>query len=423
MQFWGGVGAYLDFTNAATRAWWQHGVTAALLEHGIAATWNDNNEFEIWSDQAQIDGFGTPAPARQSKVLHTLLMLQASRAAQRAHAPATRPFLISRAGAAGLQRYVQTWSGDNTTSWETLRYNIRMGTSLALCGISNTGHDIGGFAGPKPDPELFLRWVQFGIFLPRFSIHSWNDDGTANEPWMYPDLTPQISALIKFRRKLTPYLYHLLWRYHRHYEPMIRPTLHDFPADMVCFAENDEMLLGPNLLVAAIVEPGARSRRVYLPAAGPGWYDFWTGEHYEGGQEITLPAPFDRPPLLARAGSAIPLNLAEQHFNHGPDERGFAVFPLQGTGHFEQECFEDDGDSEAYRAGQYGAWHLAITCRLEALHIAIRRTGACPPQASRLTLHLPPQERRRLELDGAALGADTALHGFRRVNLDLAPQL
>jgi alpha-glucosidase len=87
-------------------------------------------------------------------------MTRASRDAQRESAPSQRPFVVTRSGGAGLQRYAQTWSGDNYISWETLKYNLRMGLSFALCGVSNIGHDVGGFAGPKPDPELFLRWVR-----------------------------------------------------------------------------------------------------------------------------------------------------------------------------------------------------------------------------------------------------------------------
>jgi alpha-glucosidase len=224
VQFWDDTGSYLDFTNPATIAWWKERVTESLLKHGIAATWNDNNEYEIWSDRALVHGFGEARAAIEARPLQTLLMVQASHAAQTEFSPEERPWLVSRSGAAGMQRYVQTWSGDNYTSWETLRYNIKMGLGLALSGISNTGHDVGGFSGPAPDPELFVRWVQHGIFLPRFSIHSWNDDQTVNEPWMYPQVTPQIRRLIKLRSRLTPYLYHLLWRSHSRYEPIIRPT-------------------------------------------------------------------------------------------------------------------------------------------------------------------------------------------------------
>src|SRR3984893_8239080 len=99
-------------------------------------------------------GFGQPRPARERKPLHSLLRMRASRDAQKAHAPDERPFLVSRSGAVGMHRYAQTWSGDNSTSWETLKYNLKMGLGLALSGVSNTGHDIGGFSGSAPDPEL-----------------------------------------------------------------------------------------------------------------------------------------------------------------------------------------------------------------------------------------------------------------------------
>jgi len=342
VQFWDETGAYLDFTNPAAYAWWKARVTDALLEYGVASTWNDNNEFEIWSDKPLVHGFGQPFRACEAKPLHTLLMIKASREAHQAHEPQKRPFLISRSGAAGMQRYVQTWSGDNYTSWETLRYNIKMAMGLALSGVSNTGHDIGGFSGPAPEPELFLRWVQHGIFLPRFSIHSWNDDKTVNEPWMYPEITPHIRDLIKFRYRLIPYLYDLLWRSHRNFEPMIRPTFYDFPDDARCYEENDDMMLGGKLLVASVVEAGQRERRVYLPQ-GCHWVDFWSGERFAGGQTVTLAAPWDRPPLLVREGSVLPLNLAEQHFAQPTDERGFAIFPLAGDGEFSDEFFEDDG--------------------------------------------------------------------------------
>lgn len=419
VQFWDETGAYLDFTNPRTYAWWKARVTDALLDYGVASTWNDNNEFEVWSDKPLIHGFGEPRRACEAKPLHTLLMIKASREAQREHQPGQRPFLISRSGAAGMQRYVQTWSGDNYTSWETLRYNIKMAMGLALSGISNSGHDIGGFAGPAPEPELFLRWVQHGIFLPRFSIHSWNDDASVNEPWMYPEITPYIRDLIKFRYRLIPYLYDLLWRSHHDYEPMIRPTLYDFPDDPRCFEENDEMMLGGKLLVASVVEAGQHQRAVYLPR-GSAWYDFWRGDHYAGGQTIRLPAPWDRPPLLVREASLIPLNLAEQHFAQAADERGFALFPPPGEGEFGDEFFEDDGESEGYRNGLCGHWQIRVGATAASLAVSIARSGVFPQATDTLTLLLPRQEGRSVALDAGRIVDDRVGSDWREIRLSLA---
>jgi alpha-glucosidase len=406
VQFWDDTGAYLDFTQPATIEWWKARVTDSLLAVGMAATWNDNNEYEIWSEQALIHGFGQPRPAREARPLQTLLMMQASHAAQAAFAPSERPWLVSRSGMPGMQRYVQTWSGDNRTSWETLRYNIRMGLGLAVSGISHTGHDVGGFSGPAPEPELWLRWVQFGVFMPRFSIHSWNDDGSVNEPWMYPEATPQVRALIQLRCRLMPYLYHLLWRYHSAYEPMIRPTWHDFPDDVRCDEENDDMLLGPDLLVAAVVEPGQRDRRVWLPGTG-GWYDWRSGAHHAGGQWITLAAPLDGPPpLLARAGCAIPLNTAQAGFRRNEDRRGFRVFPILGEGSFESACFEDDSGGVGALSGQHGHWVLRVDGDATRLQIAVDRQGPLAPLQETLTLWLPPAESRALEIAGGRLQGD-----------------
>ncbi len=393
-QFWDGVGAYLDFTNPSAAAWWRDRVTEELLDVGVEATWNDNNEFEVGAPDARAAMFGARSPAVAAKPLQTMLMLQASREAQRAHAPGKRPFLVSRAGAAGMQRYVQTWSGDNATSWETLRWNIRMGLGLALSGVSNSGHDIGGFAGPPPDAELFVRWVEAGVFMPRFSIHSWNDDGSSNEPWMHPQATAIVRDLIRLRAQLTPYLYDLCWRHSQAFEPIVRPTFAEFPDDPAAYGDCDDLMLGSSLLVASVVEPGATSRRVRAPA-GVVWADFWTGARHAGGAVVELPAPWGRPPLLVREGSAIPLNVARQHFDDRHEERAFAIF-APPEGEVAARSIEDDGEREASREDAFVAWELkvrATTSRLE-----VRICGG--PTGRRPALLVRPNEMRPLYLDG-----------------------
>jgi len=411
VQFWDEVGAYLDFTNPAAVAWWKANVKSALLDYGVSATWNDNNEFEIWSPRALAAGFGKPRPAREIRAVFPLLMMRASREAQREHDPARRPFLVTRSGAAGMQRYAQTWSGDNYTSWETLKYNLKMGLGLALSGVSNTGHDVGGFAGPRPDAELFVRWVAAGILMPRFSIHSWNDDGTANEPWMYPEVTSHVRELIDLRSRLIPYLYLLLQRYSASFEPVIRPTFYDFPDDPRCWLENDDMMLGPCLLAAAVVAPGAQTRTVYLPR-GAAWFDVWSGARLEGGGVVELPAPWNRPVLLARAGSVIPIDVGGR--------RGFLLFPpLEGESH--GESYEDDGESEAWREGDCGSWRVGVTSEAAVLRVSIRRSGRLTCDQDELDLILPGNEHRPVHLSGARLLGEDCGGGQRRLRAGLAP--
>lgn len=301
IQYWDALGSAVDFTHPKAAAWWQDQVKAKLLDYGIAATWNDNNEYEVWDTRALTHGFGTPYPVAHARALQPLLMMRASRAAQLAYNPQELPYLVTRSGMAGLQRYAQSWTGDNRTSWETLRYNIKMGLGLALSGISNIGHDVGGFAGPKPDAELFLRWLQAGILMPRFSIHSWNEDGSVNEPWMYPEIVPQVRRLMALRQKIEPMLYELMERYHNDYEPISRPPWLNYPQDEGAWVDGDDHMLGRDLLVALVVEPGAKTRTIRFPGDAQ-WADVWTGVRYDGSSTVTLPAPQDGPPLLfARA--------------------------------------------------------------------------------------------------------------------------
>jgi alpha-glucosidase len=391
-QFWDEVGSNIDFTNPDAARWWRDNVKTALLDNGIEATWNDNNEYEIWDDRARFHGFGTPRSAAEMRPAQPLLMTRASRRAQIEAASDKRPYVVTRAGMAGLQRYAQTWTGDNLTEWKTLRYNARMAIGLALSGVSNSGHDVGGFAGPAPSPELLLRWVQAGVLMPRFSIHSWNDDRSVNEPWMYPEILPAIRRLMALRQTLIPFFYDLLHRYHADYEPMVRPTWLDFPDDAESWAESDDHLLGPNILAAPVVEPGASSRAVRLPA-GVDWIDVWTGAHVEGGMTAMLDAPPDGlPPLLARSGSAMFVDLAPGGWKPQLFQRGVWLFPPR-AGKFEWSAFEDLGDGHAAP----DRWHLTGQADADRVVIEIDRDGI-GWGGDEMTILLPPGDARALHI-------------------------
>ncbi|WP_435952895.1 TIM-barrel domain-containing protein [Dryocola sp. BD626] len=402
-SFWDDEGSHLDFTNPETVKWWQNGVTTQLLEMGIDSTWNDNNEYEVWDGEARCHGFGEEIAIKNIRPVMPLLMMRASLEAQQAFAPEKRPYLISRSGCAGMQRYVQTWSGDNRTSWNTLRYNTRMGVGMSLSGLYNVGHDVGGFSGDKPDAELFVRWVQNGVMHPRFTIHSWNDDQTVNEPWMYPAITPAIRSAIETRYRLLPYFYTLLWQAHADDEPMLRPTFLDHEHDAKTFDECDDFMLGRDLLVASVVEPGQRLREVWLPENGEGWYDYYTGQWFSGGQNVVLDAPLERLPLLVRAGAALPHSARITHVDAKADDvRELKIFPLRGTGVSHGSLFEDDGESWGYKEGNALWLDWEIACSAEEISVTFSRKGHYQPAWKELTLTLPAGETRRLVVDGVA---------------------
>jgi alpha-glucosidase len=261
-----------------------------------------------------------------------------------------RPFVICRSGSAGIQRYAQTWAGDNPTGWKTLRFNIATMLGIGLSGVANYGCDVGGFQGPAPEAELLVRWVQNGIFQPRFSIHSCNNDNTVTEPWMYEDCLPIIRDAIALRYRLIPYFYSLMREAGLSGLPIVRPLIMEFPGDRALDQVDDVFMVGPFLLVANVLDKGAQSRRVRLPD-GCGWYDWHSRAFYQGGREIEIPVTLSSIPMFLRDGAIIPTtrglkSIAEQdieniHLVAAP--RRDAAFIL----------YDDDGKTNAYREGIY----------------------------------------------------------------------
>jgi len=324
-------------------------------------------------------------------------MMRASYEAQVEYAPEIRPYLISRSGCPGMNRYVQTWSGDNRTNWTSLKYNIRMGLGMSLSGLYNLGHDVGGFSGEKPDPELFARWVQNGVMHPRFTIHSWNDDGSVNEPWMYPEVTPIIRDAMAIRYRIMPYLYNTLWQAHNEDEPMMRPTFLDHEDDPKTFQECDDYLLGQDLLVASVVEEGQREREIYLPNNNKGWYDFYTGQWFSAGQNIVVPAPLETLPLLVKAGTVLPTSERVGHSAYTEDtKRNLEIFPLKGCGKTTLNIFDDDGESHDYKNNGFLKLTINMTCHQTNIELNIQSEGKFIPGYTAFTIKLPKDETRQL---------------------------
>lgn len=340
-QFWGGKGSFVDFSNPDARSLWQKYMQSSLLEYGIHSVWNDNNEFDITDEDAICWNEGEPTPAYQIRARLPMLMNITAKQALETAFPEKRLYQVTRSGNAGICRYAQTWTGDNSTGWDTLRYNIATMLGCGLSGISLTGSDIGGFAGPSPDAELFVRWIWCGVLLPRFSIHSANNDNTVTEPWMYPEYMYAIREASRLRDRIQPYLYSLHAHAHNCGEPILRPMVYEFPNDPKVRFEDVDFMLGDGLLSACVVEKCADLRSVYLPADEV-FYDFYTRKRYHGGQVISVQAPLNTTPLFQRGGSILPLQ--------GKNTIDLWICP-------DKVCtftmYEDDGESNAYLDGAF----------------------------------------------------------------------
>jgi len=180
---------------------------------------------------------------------------------------------------------------------------------MSLSGMFNIGHDVGGFYGPVPEPELLLRWVQACALNPRMVMNSWKAGNVSNLPWMHPEVTEQVLDAIRLRYRLMPYLWQCFERATERHVPIIRPTFFNFPDDLQCLQDNDEFMLGDHLLVAPVVNEGDRMRRLYLPQLpkDKGWVDFYTRGRLPAGQWHDADAPLDRLPLFVVEGAELPL--------------------------------------------------------------------------------------------------------------------
>jgi alpha-glucosidase len=403
-QFWDGWGAHLDFTREGDRAWWRNGLQQQILDVGIDAGWNDNNEYEIWGERALADGFGQALPVPRSRPLQALLMTRATFDQQALHKPDERVYTITRGGAPGLQRYAQTWSGDNSTSWHTMRWNQRMALTMSLSGMFNVGHDIGGFDGPVPDAEMLIRWSQACCLVPRMIMNSWKADGSVNTPWLHAEATAPIRAAVGLRLKLMPYLYTQLWRATREHVPVLRPTLFDFGDDPATWADNDEMMVGPDLLVAPVFEPGARKRSLYLPRTPHGWFDWWSGSHHAGGQTVDVTAPLHRLPLFVRGGALLPTtDSPADHARTEEPSRALLWFPGR-AGDDAALLYEDDGLRRADAPDRHVLHRLTAQAHAATLRLSLTSEGSWTLPYKQIRVVLPGGETRKLELAAAAGG-------------------
>lgn len=354
--WWGGPGAFVDFTRPQNRILWKEYIKESLLQYGCRSIWNDNCEYDSLTDKdAKVYFEGKESTIGAIKSVMSNLMCQLSNEAITEYDPNCRPFTVCRSGHAGIQRYAQVWAGDNLTCWDSLKYNIATILGMGLSGVANHGCDIGGFYGPSPEPELFVRWVQNGIFQPRFSIHSVNTDNTVTEPWMYGDKKHYIKKAINLRYSFSPMLYSLMERAHETGLPIMQPLFAQFQNDIHTYEEGIDFLFGDHLLVANIVEPGQTIRSVYLPEGNDKrekFYDFQTRKPYAPGHTYSLDVDLGSIPMFIHSGAILPMSDTPLQ-NLTQDQATALRIIMAPDVNSEFTLYEDDGHSNAYLKGEY----------------------------------------------------------------------
>lgn len=390
---WAGESAFPDFTNPSTRTWWANRI-ASLVELGFDGLWNDMNEPVVFAPKSSAtlpDYIPAEWDGRKSTHLagaHNVYGMQMSRATCAGilkARPDERIFTLTRAGYAGSQRYGGSWTGDNDATWDHLRLSLSMVLNLGLSGVVFTGPDIGGFRG-KASPELYARWIQAASLFPFFRTHT--AAGTPDqEPWSYgPEVEAIARKFINLRYQLLPYIYSSFAQCASVGKPLIYPTFLYDPEDSRLHNQDDVFMLGEALLVAPILENGARSREVYLPRGV--WYDFWTGKLIDGSRTVTVEAPLDSMPIFAKAGKVIPMWETQQYVGEKTINE-LKIVAYAGSG--ETTIYEDRGHGLNYLNGDY-RWSYFTLSFLSSGQFAIdwRTAGN----------YTPPYTKARLEVVG-----------------------
>lgn len=352
-QVWPGWCHFPDFTMPKARKWWGDNFKD-LINTGVEGFWNDMNEPATWGQRfpelVEFDFEGNKGTHRKGHNLYGLEMARSTFEGTKSLL-GRRPFILTRAGYAGVQRYSAVWTGDNVSSDDHMMSGVRLLNSMGLTGVPFTGMDVGGFTG-GPSKELFGRWVSIGAFSPFFRIHAAIDTKEA-DPWSFGEKIEAINAnYIKLRYKLLPYLYSAFHVTSQTGLPINRSLAIDYTHDPLVYdgRYHNQYFFGPSLLICPS-ESYKEFTRVYLPEA-TGWYDFYNDTYYAGKQELVAESPIEKLPVYVKGGSILTTQSLVMHTGEKPKDTLY-VHVYNGTKGSTYVHYEDDGSSYNHENGQY----------------------------------------------------------------------
>lgn len=327
-----------------------------------------------------------------------------------------RPFIFSRWGGLGNHRYPIGFSGDTYIAWESLAFQPYFTATAANVRYGWWSHDIGGHHLGIEDPELYLRWIQYGVLSPIMRLHATKNEFHDRRPWIYDAETFKLARdAMQFRHALIPYLYSMAWRDHTEHIALARPMYHDYPDSEAAYHCPQQYLFGSDLIAAPFTTPADPETRlshnaVWLPEGN--WYNFFTGEYFRGdGWHALYGTPADIP-LFARAGAIIPLG---QRTGWGgvDNPATLEVHAFAGTGGA-FTLYEDDGESTAYQHQTYAltrfeqVWETTNTLSL-VIHPVEGDRGVAPElRTYSLVIHgISEPNKITAEIDGASISFET----------------
>jgi alpha-glucosidase len=369
-EVWPGWCHFPDFTSAQGRNWWKNQVTN-YTNVGVSGIWNDMNEIATWGqmmpNNVLFNYDGHPTTHLKGHNVFGLQMARSSFEGTR-QAMQKRPFILTRAGYAGLQRYTAIWTGDNRAEDDHMLTGVRLLTSLGISGVPFSAMDVGGFTG-NPTVGLYTRWMQLGAFIPYFRNHTQLNTKSA-EPWSFGEEVLAICRnYINLRYRLLPYLYSTFHEATQNGMPVVRSLAIDYTHDPNIYNTpfQNEFLFGPAFLVLP-QESIQQFAKIYLPAGD--WYNLYTDVREKGGEDKLVELNTTTLPVYVKGGSIVPMQSLIQNTNEQPTDT-LTLQIYQGESNSAFDYYEDDGASYNYEQGAYYKRHIqydpvARTITLEA---------------------------------------------------------
>ncbi|WP_245590568.1 glycoside hydrolase family 31 protein [Adhaeribacter aquaticus] len=406
---WPGLCHFPDYTRPEVREWWADLFKGLIADNGVKGIWNDMNEPAVFEegtfpDDVRFDYDGNPTSHRKSHNIYGMQMARATYQGVKKYIYPERPFVISRSGYSGLQRFSSTWTGDNVASWDHVWLANIQCQRLSISGISFTGSDIGGFI-ESPTGELYIRWLQLGIFHALFRTHSSGDHGD-QEPWSFgEEYTLLAKKFIELRYQLIPYIYTTFWQYATFGTPMLRPLVFLDQWDSETYSRMAEFGLGDNLLICPITQAEVDGRWLYLPKGN--WYYFWDDKAETGGKEVWAEAQLNRIPIYIRAGAVIPFYPVQQFIGEKEiQEVTLHIYYIEGS--LQSILYEDNGLNYDYKEGKSILKTFRVTGSKNTISISQNTAGSYTPSyyKYKIILHGLPFTIASWEANGHLVSQD-----------------